>query len=322
MTDVSTAEPTPGQSQSSLAPFISKLFEMISKATDSDYIKWGPSGNTLVVTDPVAFARDVLPRYFKHDNIRSFVRQLNIYGFQRCRNANVPGTEPSGELEFFHESFIEGREDLMIHITRGVPSQKPFVAQKRSLPTSSQPQGYAIEANALLREMYAVQDTITEVGSLLSAQMSSVQSKMSKLTDALGIHFMAQCTNSDGTPIMTRPEEQSLPPSTGGASYGQEGGGEVNASAEREPMADEERSRGALLDSAARLDLSSYHRPAPADGAHPELSQQAHDPYEAPASGGCAEALVSHKTHDHATMGESDELAGAAVQSGELQGVR
>ena len=29
-----------------------------------------------------------------------------------------------GELEFYHESFLEGRKDLMRHITRGVPSQK------------------------------------------------------------------------------------------------------------------------------------------------------------------------------------------------------
>ena len=57
------------------APFISKLYEIITNAADDTCIKWGSAGNTIVVTDQVKFAKDELPRYFKHDNIRSFVRQ-------------------------------------------------------------------------------------------------------------------------------------------------------------------------------------------------------------------------------------------------------
>jgi hypothetical protein len=208
----------------------------------------------------------VLPRYFKHDNIRSFVRQLNIYGFQRCRNTNAPGMEPTGELEFFHESFIEGREDLMVHITRGVPSQKPFVPQKRTLPSSVQgaPQGYGNEASLLLREMYSVQDSI------------SVQTKMSRLSDALGMHLTATIGPSDDLPAMCKRPDQALPMSTGmgGGAHGEQADPEVGDSSEHDLKGEMERSRSASQEriAAARLDLPSYPRPAAVGGIDHELT--------------------------------------------------
>eukprot|EP00966_Prymnesium_polylepis_P209720 4857432-Prymnesium_polylepis.1 len=41
------------------------------------------------------------------------LRQLNAYGFRRSEEHVA-----SGRLEYFHESFIEGRRDLLVNIPR------------------------------------------------------------------------------------------------------------------------------------------------------------------------------------------------------------
>ena len=56
---------------------------------------WNPDGLTFVVKSVEAFT-DELPRYFKHRNFRSFVRQLNFYGFRKLRadGALIPDRPP------------------------------------------------------------------------------------------------------------------------------------------------------------------------------------------------------------------------------------
>jgi len=171
--------PSSYSASSALTPFIKKLFEIIT--TEDDCIRWGAGGETIIVTDANKFAAKVLPRYFKHDNIRSFIRQLNIYGFQRCRSTPAAvSTEVSTKVEFYHEYFREGRRDLMRQITRGVASQK------RGVPIAqAPPHAFAQDASALLREMRYVQDNLVSVDHQLRAQISQVHMKMSALSDAL-----------------------------------------------------------------------------------------------------------------------------------------
>ena len=172
---------------SPLAPFVGKLYEILSRATDEDCIQWGPNGDTIVVTDQAKFAREVLPRYFKHDNVRSFVRQLNIYGFQRCRTTSTSRGAAEGQLEFYHQSFLEGRPELMTQVTRGVPSSKMhrLVYMHDSSSASNlgggemqlhgghvPPAGIPTDAAALLREMQNVHESLQGVDQQLRHQVS------------------------------------------------------------------------------------------------------------------------------------------------------
>lgn len=107
------------------------------------------SGTSFHVFDQGRFAKEVLPKYFKHNNMASFVRQLNMCEyFSGLRNMrwvcsissllNVPDVhldgfrkvvniEQSGlvkperdDTEFQHLYFLQGHEHMLEHIKRKV----------------------------------------------------------------------------------------------------------------------------------------------------------------------------------------------------------
>ena len=178
-----------------------------------------------MVTDRNAFAKDVLPRYFKHDNIRSFIRQLNIYGFQRCRHQPGAGGEPSDELEFFHENFVEGRKDLMRQIMRSSNSQKRPGVPMTGGGHAPAP-AIADDPVSLMQEILDVGDSIMGIDQQLHIQAASVRHKIRALTSAFSQvaqeqpppppqhhqhHHMMQPAPGDYPP--TRPP--AMPPASG-----------------------------------------------------------------------------------------------------------
>jgi len=60
-------------------PFLTKTYQLVDEPAVDDVISWSEDGSTFVVWRPAEFARDLLPKYFKHNNFSSFVRQLNTY---------------------------------------------------------------------------------------------------------------------------------------------------------------------------------------------------------------------------------------------------
>ncbi|XP_034274599.1 heat shock factor protein 2 isoform X2 [Pantherophis guttatus] len=107
--------------------FLSKLWALVGDAPSNQLITWSQNGQSFLVLDEQRFAKEILPKYFKHNNMASFVRQLNMYGFRKVVHVDsgIVKLERDGPVEFQHLYFKQGREDLLEHIKRKVSSSKP-----------------------------------------------------------------------------------------------------------------------------------------------------------------------------------------------------
>lgn len=93
-------------------PFVSKTYELLSDEQLNDIIHWSASNDSFIIAKPLLFENDILPKYFKHSKLNSFIRQLNTYGFKKIVKKD------SKDLEFKHKLFVKGNETLLPFIVR------------------------------------------------------------------------------------------------------------------------------------------------------------------------------------------------------------
>jgi heat shock transcription factor len=124
-------------------PFLTKTYEMVDDPVTNSIVSWNQSGHSFIVWNPPEFARDLLPKYFKHNNFSSFVRQLNTYGFRKI--------DPD-QWEFGNEEFIRGQRHLLKNIHRRKPIHS-HSAQSSSVPlTDAERQEFEEEIDRLKRD--------------------------------------------------------------------------------------------------------------------------------------------------------------------------
>ena len=94
-----------------ISNFIFKLNDILNNEKEnSTMIHWNSSENGFVIENFENLRNIVLPKYFKHHNYASFVRQLNLYDFHKTKNDKL--------VEFIHKKFQRNQLKMIKNIKR------------------------------------------------------------------------------------------------------------------------------------------------------------------------------------------------------------
>jgi len=103
---------------------VGKTYDMVEDPRTDNIICWADDGNGFVVRNSEMFCAKILPTYFRTKRFRSFVRNLNMYGFRSRKQAQ------EGVYRFKHPQFRRGKKHLLNKI-RKKTTQKSILSDLR-----------------------------------------------------------------------------------------------------------------------------------------------------------------------------------------------
>lgn len=165
-----------------IPPFLLKCYEMVDDQSTDGLISWGKAGDSFIISNQIQFQSEILPKYFKHNNFSSFVRQLNIYGFRKI---------DTDQWEFANEGFIKGQKHFLKNICRRKQSQNRNHQKKSSQDDNSGAAEILCEdkkKTELLKEIETLstdKKALTEELILLSQHQETSEKKLLVLRDQI-----------------------------------------------------------------------------------------------------------------------------------------
>ena len=109
---------------------------MVNDPANQELINWSDDGLSFIVDNRELFVQQVLPKYFKHSNFASFVRQLNMYGWHKVQDVNSGSLHSDERWQFNNENFQRGKPELLDQIVRNKPQDDADEAESAQQQTN------------------------------------------------------------------------------------------------------------------------------------------------------------------------------------------
>lgn len=139
---------------------------------------WSEKGDMFIIKDADIFASTIIPKFFKHSNFSSFVRQLNFYGFRKVRTEAIffDKTSVRSQVEakfwrFQHEKFLRGKPELLVQMRKDF--SKPANNNKEVETLKDQ-------VSALQQKLSTMESSITQLTEKVSKVTISSPSQVSE----------------------------------------------------------------------------------------------------------------------------------------------
>ncbi|KAL3624227.1 hypothetical protein CASFOL_033043 [Castilleja foliolosa] len=68
-----------GAGGSRIPKFLTSAYKIVDDPDTNSVVSWSFSGNSFIIWDHIKFTAEILPKFFKHNNLASFVYQLYYY---------------------------------------------------------------------------------------------------------------------------------------------------------------------------------------------------------------------------------------------------
>ncbi len=172
-----------------VAPFISSTYNMLQNKDafddvfdntpadgnndNSKYVRWSESGTAILISDELGFSTHILPKYFKHKNISSFIRQLNIYGFNKTKQ------DPQFK-EFSNPHFQKDYPELLSNIHRRTNRNKAGKAAKLQKILGAQ-KGLNEEDKAMFKSLVSEVKYMKSQANSVTTRLRQIERENAKL---------------------------------------------------------------------------------------------------------------------------------------------
>jgi heat shock transcription factor 1 len=162
--------------EKSIPKFLRKVFHLLEENKHNEYASWSHDGAAIVIKKPTEFAEKVLPCYFKHNNLASFVRQLNMYNFKKKKNYHY-------DHAYGHEMFQKGKTDLLRNIQRKTGENNQILLPKVEM-SRAQKEEIEVDVDYLLQENLQykrVQKTLSTQLQFIERKVKDIKTEMNSM---------------------------------------------------------------------------------------------------------------------------------------------